>query len=293
MNDFLNKLERRFGRFAIRNLMYYIIVIYAVGAVIGLINEEFYWTYLSLDVGKVLHGQVWRLLTFLLEPYSFTSPLSFLFLVIELSFYYYVGRNLERAWGAFRFNLYYLSGLLFNILAAFVLYFVFGDMIYPIGISYISRALFMAFAVLFPDVTILLYFIIPVKAKWLGYLYGAFLIFRVVACFLSGTSAGITLGIAILLAVANFLIFFFSTRDYHRISPAEIKRKRQYQRQVNQANNVVNFPRHRCTICGRTERDNRDLEFRFCSKCEGDHEYCLDHLYTHEHIKTYISQEES
>ncbi len=288
MNQWLNKLERKLGRLAIPNLMYYVIIIYAAGAIIGLVAPGFYETYLSLDIGRVLHGQVWRLVTFLLHPYPFFSLASIFWLVIELALYYYIGRSLEQIWGTFRFNLYYLSGVFFNILAALILYFVFGDMIYPAGLTYISRSLFMAFAVVFPDVRLYVMFIIPVKMRWLGYLYGAYLGYDIVTYAMQGTKEGIAMAVAIVVAVANFLIFFIASRKLQRFRPKEIHRRQAYRDEVRKANNIANFPRHRCTVCGRTERDNPDLEFRFCSKCEGEHEYCMDHLYTHEHIVTYV-----
>ena len=80
----------------------------------------------------------------------------------------------------------------------------------------------------------------------------------------------------------NFLIFFFSTRNYRSVSPKEVHRKRTYHRQVQQPKGVT---RHKCAICGRTELDDPNLEFRFCSKCNGNYEYCQDHLFTHEHVK--------
>lgn len=282
MNKLLYKMERKFGRYAIHDFMKYVIMIYIAGAVIGMISPQIYYQYLCLDIGKVLHGQVWRLVTYLLAPYGLTSAVDILFLAIETYLYYYIGRNLENVWGAFRFNLYYISGVIFNIIAAFILYFVFDGMIYPMGLAYISRSLFLAFAVVFPNMQLLLFFVVPIKMKWLGYIYGAMLIFEVISYMSSFTPQGIAMGISILVAVANFLIFFFSTRDYRRISPKEVQRKRKFRRQTA---SVSQFPRHRCEVCGKTERDDPTLEFRFCSKCDGDHEYCMEHLFTHQHVR--------
>ncbi|WP_343209553.1 hypothetical protein [Anaerolentibacter hominis] len=284
MNRFLNKVERKFGRYAIRDLMKYVVVIYLAGAVIGMFAPSFYYDYLALDIGKVLHGQVWRLVTFLLAPYGMTSMIDIIFLAIETYLYLFIGRSLENVWGAFRFNLYYVSGILFNIIAAFILYFVFGAAggSYPMGLTYINRSLFLAFTVIFPNMQLLLFFIIPIKVKWLGIIYGILIGVEVFSYFRMLTPMGISVGVAILVALANFLIYYLSTRNYKRVSPKEVKRKAEYKKQVNK---VVNFPRHRCEVCGRTEKDNPELEFRFCSKCDGDHEYCMDHLYTHEHIK--------
>ena len=104
--NWLDKLERKFGRYAIHNLMYYIIILYAVGFVFQMINPSFYYNYLSLDAAAILHGQIWRIVTFIIQPPSS----SLLFIIIVLYFYYVLGSNLERTWGAFRFNVYFFSG---------------------------------------------------------------------------------------------------------------------------------------------------------------------------------------
>ena len=119
MNNFLNKLERKFGRYAIPDLIRYVIVLYCAGAVIGMINPRIYYNYLCLDMSAVFRGQIWRLFTFLIEPYGFSSGmgmlLSILFFVIQVQLFFLFGRSLEQAWGTFRFNMYFLSGYLFNI----------------------------------------------------------------------------------------------------------------------------------------------------------------------------------
>lgn len=284
--NLLNKLNRKFGRYAIHNLMFYIILLYAAGFLINLINPIFYYQYLSLDIDKILHGQVWRLLTFIIQP---TGGSNILFLAIELYLYYMIGNSLENAWGAFRFNMYYLSGILFNIVAVIIIY-IFTGLSVDLGLTYINRSMFFAFAALYPNVQFLLFFIIPVKVKYLGYIYGAFVLYEIFTSFMSGHYF---IGVAIAVALGNFLIYFLSTRNYRRVSPGEIKRKSNYRRQVksNRGNNVVDFhgkktiTRHKCAVCGRTELDDENLEFRFCSKCDGNYEYCMDHLFTHEHVK--------
>ena len=123
----------------------------------------------------------------------------------------------------------------------------------------------------------LLFFIIPVKAKWLGILNGVYFVYELIV----GSWATRT---AIILSVLNFLIFFLGSRNMSRVNPKEIKRKTVYARQVKAAKTDEKHPRHRCAVCGRTEFDGENLEFRFCSKCEGAYEYCQDHLYTHKHV---------
>ena len=276
---FLYKLERKFGKFAVPNLMYYVIIIYLLGAFIGTVSPAFYYQYLGLEMSKVFQGQVWRLVTFIIEPRSITDGISGFFLLIELYFYYMIGKSLESVWGSFRFNLYYVSGILFNIVAALILYlFHLGDF-YVMGLSYINRSLFLAYAATFPNMQILLSFIIPIKIKYLGYIYGAIIAFEVIQSFAAGA---FMYGIAILVALANFLIFFFMTRNYTRMSPKEYRRRANYRKKVKKATVVT---RHKCAVCGRTEQDDETLEFRFCSKCDGNYEYCMEHLFSHEHVK--------
>lgn len=279
---FLNKMERKFGKFAVSNIMRYVLILYGIGTAIGFFMPGFYELFLALDFNMVLKGQVWRLVTFIMQPYPLGgSPLSILFFLIEIYLYYSIGNALENAWGAFRFNLYLLSGIIFNIIAALICYFTFG-VPYLIGLYYIFQSMFLAFAVLYPNVEFLIYMVLPIKVKWLGYLYAIVLGYEVVTSFLSGAYVQ---GVAILVAMMNFLIFFLWSKKGKRISPEQAKRKREFKKQVRTMSNMAGQPRHRCAICGRTEQDNPKLEFRFCSKCDGNFEYCSDHLFTHEHVK--------
>lgn len=305
---FLNRLERKVGRYAIPNLMKYMIVLYAAGFLLDLMAPGFYENWLSLEVYSVLHGQVWRLFTFVLQPPS-SNPI---FVLIELYMYYSIGTALENMWGSFRFNVYYFSGLLFQIVAAFLFYgvccFVLGGGMLPIptlgvGSMYqVNRAMFLAYIVMVPNATFMVSFLIPVKAKWLGIIYGILMGYEVIQYVRAGLALGGSPGliyygmaVAIVISALNFLIFFLMTRNYQRISPSEMKRRAQFKKKMNEAKwesgNVVEFrgrnviTRHKCAVCGRTELDDDSLEFRFCSKCDGNYEYCSDHLYTHSHVK--------
>ena len=154
--DWLSKLERRFGKYAIPNLMFYIIIMYGAGFVLNLINPTFYYQYLSLDATAILHGQIWRIITFMIQPPS----TSLIFIIFALYLYYMIGVELERAWGAFRFNLYFFSGVIFHVIAEILVY-LFTGMSLPIDTWYLNMSLFFAFAALYPDVKFLLFFIIP------------------------------------------------------------------------------------------------------------------------------------
>lgn len=282
---FLDKLERKLGKYAINNLIVYILIIYFIGTAINFMHPRLYETYLMLDVEKVLQGQIWRLITFLIQP-VFSNNIIFLFFQFYL--YYMIGNSLENVWGAFKFNLYFFSGIIFNIIAIFIMYFVTGTS-FILGLEYLNRSMFFAFALIFPNFQFLLFFFIPVKVKYLAILYAIVYVYEIIQSF---RFSSYYVGVAILISLGNFLIYFFNSRNYKQYNPKEIKRRRKFKREIKQSSSrgkVVSFNRrkgvamHKCTICGRTEFDDEDLEFRFCSKCEGNYEYCMDHLFTHEH----------
>lgn len=281
---FFYKMERKFGRYAIRNLMYYIMILYGIGIVIQMLYPMLYWQYLCLDAPSILRGQVWRIVTFLLfPPMGSMAPLGssagslfsdLLFNGIALSLYYSLGMNLERTWGAFRFNVYFFMGVLGHVLAALVGYLVFGQR-WILTTVYLNFSLFFAFAAVYPNLEFLLFMVLPVKAKVLAIVDGIFFAYN----FLMGNMAD---RCAIVLSLANFLVFFLMTRNTGRVSPREIRRRQEFKRQAK----IIpkGGTRHRCAVCGRTEADGEDLEFRYCSKCAGNLEYCQDHLYTHRHV---------
>lgn len=305
MNQILNKLERKFGRFAIPDLIKYVVALYCAGAVLGMFNESFYYQYLSLNMEAVFHGQVWRLFTFLIEPYGFSRGMgifiSIIFFFFQVNLFFLFGRSLEQAWGTFRFNMYFFSGYLLNILAALILYLspLHATQYYS-GFQYIYWSMFFAFALLNPNMEFLLYMVLPIKVKWLAILDAVYMIYQIVSSTYTGirllsigqtvyASAYFSIAAAIIVAMANFLIYFFATRNYQRINPREVHRRREFRRQVNRGQNVYgNGARHRCAICGRTELDDDRLDFRYCSKCEGNYEYCSDHLFTHQHVKKFM-----
>lgn len=267
---FFNKLERRFGRYAIHNLMYYIIIMYIIGFVIMHMAPQVFWMYLSLDAGAILRGQVWRLFTFLIYP----PTTSFFWIILVILMYYSLGRSLEAVWGAFRFNVFVFMGVIGLILAELIVYLVFGWEMH-LDTTYLNMSIFLAYAATFPEEWFYIYFIFAVKAKWLALIDGFFLLFG----FVYGTMAD---RIAILLAMANFIVFFCITRDHKRFSPKEVKRKQDFKAQMMRP---ASRTRHSCAVCGRTDAESPGMEFRFCSKCEGSYEYCMDHLYTHKHVK--------
>ena len=299
MDKFLFKMERKLGRYAISNLSLYIIAAYVIGYILRFTGSV---EFISLNPYYIFHGQIWRIITWLLVP-----PSSFdLFTIIMLFFYYQIGTALEHTWGAFRYNVYIFSGIIFSVLGAIILYLIStGNGLEPVlsgylvsqGFStyYINLSIFLAFAATYPDMQVLLFFVIPVRMKWLG-------IFDAILLGYSFIFSGASAKFAIVMSLLNFILFFFGSKNFMRINPKEIYRRQKFKRATsgaysgrssgqgsfkgfNTSRNPAGITKHKCAICGLTEKDNENLEFRFCSKCNGNYEYCSNHLFTHEHVK--------
>ncbi len=324
----LNNLERKFGRYAIPHLINYLIGGYAIGYVLYMLSSVTgvrILSFLSLNPYAIFHDfQLWRIVTWVLIP-EMQNPF---FALIMMFFYWQLGNMLENTWGTFRFNLYIFGGLLFTVIGAFLayaLYLLLGVPLLPMAIGeviagsvstyYMNMSIFLAYAVSYPDMTVLLYFIIPIKMKWMAVVYGIWFVWSLLSAFSLG-KMGIAMALTLIMSLLNFVIFFFATRNYHGMSPHEFRRKQEFKRKVNNATRNRNggganpfgggnpfgsfgsnagnpsagsgqtqIARHKCAICGRTELTNPELEFRFCSKCNGNYEYCNDHLFTHTHVK--------
>lgn len=199
----VDKLERRFGRIAIHDLMMAI----GIGQAVVFLAEFFMpglgiWSKLSLYMPAVLQGEVWRLITFIFVP-SASTPIS---LLLTLYLMWLIGHTLEQSWGDFRFNVYYLLGVLGAILAA---------VITGWGTTYyLNLSLFFAFAMLYPEMRLLLFFIIPVKIKWLALFAGALCLFSLVF-------GGWAERLSVLFSLLNFLLFFGG--DFWRTARQELR----------------------------------------------------------------------
>ena len=290
--NWIDKMERKFRGRGIPNLTVYVIICYVVGYLLSYMNPSML-SMMSLDVSKILQGQIWRLVTWVIYPPSTGN--FFLFVISILFFYYPVGTSLERTWGSFRYTLYIFSGLLFTVIAAALLYAVtggyvtVGGMMLPYGsiftTYYISLSIFLAYAVTYPDLQLLLMFVIPIKMKWMAFVYGLFIAWDIVSYLRVGLWVGV---VPIVASLLNFVIFYFSTRDMNRYNPKEIHRRQQFKKAMAPTRTGYGpdgIAKHKCAICGRTEKDDPNLEFRFCSKCKGNYEYCQDHLFTHKHVQ--------
>ena len=308
--NFLRKLERRFGKYAIQGLTKYIIATYIAGYILYFMSVYaktgvLSWLYLSPAL--FLRGQVWRLVSWILIPPGAPG----IFTIIMLFVYYQLGSLLERTWGDFLYNVYIFTGLIMTVIGAFVLYFATGtDYGSMFSTYYVSLSIFLGFAMTFPEQRMLFMFFIPMKIKWLAVVDIAYLAYTV----WQYSKVGMALPVIVMIvsSLAGTILFFLLTRRFDRFNPKEVKRKRDFRRAMDQAysNNPYagqgaanrqngrpgagtyngqnmrgNVSRHRCAVCGRTELTNPDLEFRFCSKCNGNYEYCQEHLFTHQHVQ--------
>lgn len=190
MKNWLYRMENKYGHKAIPNLMMTVVIGMAIVFVADLLNPSVnLQSYLYLSRDAILHGQVWRLLTFIFLP----PDSSLLFILFSLYFYYWIGSALENQWGSFRFNMYYLCGVLGTVAACFIT----GSA----DNFFLNMSLFFAFAALYPDMQVLLFFILPIKVKWLAWVDAALFLFQ----FITG---GISTKVAIVMSLLNFFIFF-------------------------------------------------------------------------------------
>ena len=293
----LEKMERKLGRFAIPHLIVYVLAGYIIGYLFYFgtqITETNFISLMTLEPYYIVHGfQFWRIITWVMIPPS----TNVLFVAIMMFFYYQLGTILEQQWGTFRFNLFIFGGIIFTIIGAFILYGVYGLLsgAQVVGIGnyfstdYINMSIFLAFALCYPNMEVRLYFIIPIKMKWMAVIYVVIEAFNFIQSGWGGR-------VALIASLLNVIIFFFATRNYRSIDPREVHRKQAYRKATQQTGRAgqteqrtyrdgTPIAKHKCAICGRTEVTNPELTFRFCSKCNGNYEYCQDHLFTHRHVE--------
>ena len=289
---FIDKMERKYGRFGIRNLTVYIVICYVIGYMLLMTNSNLL-SWFSLEPKYIMQGQIWRLVTWVIYPPSNSKVLFFALMI--LFFYYPIGTSLERTIGTFRYNVFIFSGMIFTIIGAFIMYFVLNAMYgnawnglvgSAFSTYYISLSTFLAYAMCYPDMSVLLMFIIPVKMKWMAVFYVVIVAYEMIQYIMAGAWY---LVIPIVASLLNFIIFYFGSKDFSRYNPKEVHRRNEFRRAMEPRGRTGSgggaLTKHKCAICGRTELDDPNLEFRFCSRCNGNYEYCQDHLFTHTHVK--------
>ena len=301
--NFLYNVEKKFGKYAINNLSLYIVGSWAIGYLLSLFAPNVY-TLLIFDIASVFGGhQYWRLFTWI-----FTIPGAIdVFTILMLFIYYSIGSSIENHVGTFLYNLYIFGSFFMITLGMLVQGAIIYnselttiELLYNIGIQngfmygptyFVSMSVFLGFALIYSESHMLLFFVFPVKTKWLAY---ADVIYMIVMLVQDG---GQTLITGIVIAVLfNFYLFYLISKNYSsrrmrnwQKGTDTLKRQKEFKKKMEQAQVDYNPPkgatRHKCVICGRTEADDENLEFRFCSRCNGNYEYCNEHLFTHEHVK--------
>lgn len=271
--DYIEKFCYHHPDFGVRNLMKYVAIANAAFWLLGAVNPLLL-SYLSFDAALILRGQIWRLITFVFYP-----PTTGLLALVAIYFYYWIGSTLEQYWGTPQFNIYFFSGVLLTVLYGFVMYFITG-VPFPLGSTYVFLSMFFSIAVLFPDTQVLFMFIIPIKMKYLAivnallFLWGVF-------------TSPFPQNLLPVVAVLNFLIFcggslLAGIRRAGRPGRSTVNFRRESARiRREQAGKLYT---HKCSVCGRTDADYPELEFRYCSQCQGYHCFCSEHINNHIHF---------
>lgn len=294
----MKKLRKSFDRFCFKhrnkgipNLMLFISLGSGLVYLFTFATQNYLlYDILCFDRSAILQGQVWRLLTY---PLVYDAG-NILFTLITLVCYYSLGRAIENVWGTLRFNLFYLSGIL--LMDGFCL--LFGGYA---DVFHLNLSLFMAYATMYPDAQFLFLYIIPVRARIFALIDLGMMILDVVSMTASGW---FPYSLFPFVALLNYFLFF--GRDIVNIFPLSWRANfsRLFRRKPKKTAGepkVVPFPTagsyeatvakpkapytHRCSVCGRTDTSDPDLEFRYCSRCNGYHCYCIDHINNHEHIQ--------
>lgn len=287
----MKNLRRSFERFCfrnqnkgIKNLMLYICSGSAVVYLLSMISQNFYLYYLlCFDRTRILSGEIWRLFTY---PLTFESS-NLLLTAIALLCYYSIGRAMENIWGTLRFNLFYLTGVILMDIYCLI----FGG---QASVYYLNMSLFLSYATLFPDSSFLLFFIIPVRAWILA-------LFNLAIVLLGLFTSSFPYNLFPVVSLANYFLFF--GKDVLNVIPVtwQANARRLFRKKPKgQKGRIIHFeagsyeashatPKapytHRCTVCGRTDVSNPELEFRYCSRCKGYYCYCQDHINNHVHIE--------
>lgn len=271
IDSWLSRFCYKHPKLGIPNLMNYIVIGTVVVYLLDMFSQGYCYDLLCFSAAKILHGQVWRLLSFVFIPLNG----NLLFLAISLYFYWMIGSTLEREWGSAKFTLFYFMGVLLNALLGFLTHYATMD--------YVNLSMFFAFATLYPNTRFLLFFIIPVKAKWLAWIDAAIFAFSVLNYLVHGY---FLLALIPVLAILNYLLFFSSDfaalfrRVKRRADPQTINFKKA-QKKAKETKGYL----HKCAVCGVTDADDPNMEFRYCSKCNGYYCYCMDHINSHVHVE--------
>jgi len=278
MMKWADKFCARHPRFGIQNLMLYIVVGNALVYLFAYMDSTYTLIQmLSFNPALILKGEVWRLISFIIIPQS-DNP--FLFMMY-LYLYYIVGKTLEYTWGAGRLTIYYFTGIILSAVFGFVFYFTTG-ISFILTAGFINLSLFFCYGTLYPDNVFLVFFIIPVKAKWLALLEAALFIYQIIS-----------------LPFPSNLFPIIAAFNYVMFCGYDLMLRPLISRFSHSSGNTVNYKRaakkirrdmknkpytRKCSVCGRTDTDYPELSFRYCSRCSGYHCFCEEHIGNHVHF---------
>ena len=274
MKDPMRLVDRfcyKHPNFGIPHLMRYLTIANVVFWILGTANSVLL-SYLRFDAGLIMQGQIWRLITFMVYP-----PSMGLLAFLVFYFYYWMGTALEQVWGTAQFNIYLLIGWALTVIYGFLVYFI-GGLRISIDAQYLYLSMFFSYAALFPDQTVLLFFFIPIKMKYMAIIDAVYFLAAVI-------TNPFPVNLLPVVAVLNFFIFFSGTllqRIPKKASQSTINFRKASQKIRREEREKLYH--HKCAVCGRTDTDYPGLEFRYCSRCAGYHCFCSDHINNHIHF---------
>ena len=284
-------------RFGIPRLMVYIVPISALVYIFNMMDTTgTLLTLLAFHPGLIIRGQIWRLVTWIFMPLNN----NLLFTALMLFFYYSIGTTLERVWGTSKFTVFYIFGVILNVIYGFVTWLIMSAYpnmgsgilglvwlsVFRLAPTYLNLSMFFAFAALFPDQVIRFYFIIPIKIKWVALIDAGFFAYSIISNIVLGNYAAAFLPV---IALLNF-VFVCGYDMLNNLKPAVARpsaRAINFKRAARDANREFDGRQyhHKCAVCGKTDTDNPGLEFRYCSRCNGYHCFCAEHINNHIHFQ--------
>ena len=276
ISRWLDRFYYKHPRFGIPNLMKFIVIGNVLIYFLDMFSNGYASWLFMFHPSAILHGQVWRIITFLFVPvsgYSSSDMFSILWFAMTTLFYYYIGNALERQWGSTRFTVFYFLGAILNLIIGFAFQ-------TSVTMYYVNMSMFFSFATLYPEMQVLLYGILPLKVKWLAWLDAALFLFDIIRYLMLGAWGYALIPVV---AILNYFLFFWDDlmnivrRKTGRMayqSRSQTINFKKAQKEVQQRKGYL----HKCAVCGITDADDPNMEFRYCSKCNGYYCYCMKHI---------------
>ena len=277
-NDHYGPIDRFCAKhpgFGVPNLMMYMAIGQGIVGLLDLFTRGGLSGLMMFNGAHILAGQVWRLITFVLVPTD-SNPF---YLLLSCYIYYWTGQMLEREWGTAKFSLFYLSGVVLSALLGLAVGYA--------SIYYINLSIFLVIATLYGEMQVLFMFVIPIKMKWLAILDVVLILVDVVQF------AQMGVWVFALAPLASFVNYFIFTWPFWSMKLGFVRRRadpqvinfRRAQKQAQKKARETGGYLHKCAVCGLTDQDDPNMEFRYCSKCDGYYCYCANHINNHIHIR--------